>query len=376
MTDASSRDGDDPASESRPPPRAADAPLAAKDEWLRDADVPVDASGASLRDADVPVDASGASLRDADVPVDASGASLRSVDAPLDAKAPSPRASDDPVRAAGASRADAGAPASEAGGPLATVIPLNRRATQAVVAFLERIKTRNFVASLVRAKVPAADVEDVVHDALEEAVEALKRSPPTREEAVSGWLASITHRTVADYHAKRARRAKYEGPMPVEARDEDDEPSGRRSEPSYDPRAEDADVDGRAFDWLEREVASHPRDRETFEIMLEHYRTRKAYQQIAGERGLSLTAVSQRIFVFKGKYVPRYRRWRRERMLWLLLFGGAALIAASILAIWLLGRSEPVRPDILPLPRPSATATPEPFDPALGPPAPPRRDKP
>lgn len=123
--------------------------------------------------------------------------------------------------------------------------------------------------------------------------------------------------------------------------------------------------------WLAQQVANDPRDKETFEIVLEHAQGGKTYQHIAREREMTLTALSSRIFEFKCKYIPRYKKWRNRTVL-LLLLGGAAVIVA-IVVLWLLRRPDAIGPDpswVPPskAPAPSATAsTPPRFDQALPP---------
>jgi DNA-directed RNA polymerase specialized sigma24 family protein len=236
--------------------------------------------------------------------------------------------------------------------PVAQVIALHPVSPAAVRDFLASAETRLFVTAIVAARVPEADVDDLVHRALMEALESLKRKVPDREDALRGWIGTITRRVVADYLTKRKRRAKYEGPMPEApvdpaGSDEKAESSSSaarfasesaRAEPSYDPWAEDDDQPRvhawLVRQWLDREVANHPRDKETLEILLDHARGGKTYQDIARQRGLTLTALSSRIFEFKQKYIPRYRRWQRRTLL-VLLLGGAALVAAIVIW-WLL----------------------------------------
>jgi len=123
-----------------------------------------------------------------------------------------------------------------------------------------------------------------------------------------------------------------------------------------------------------------PRDRETLAIVLEHGAGKKTYEQIAEEHGLTPAALSSRIFEFKAKYTPRYRRWR-NRALTLIFLGGAA-IAAIVVALWIMWSRPaeigpdraPPRPSAVPVPSATASATPEPFEPAL--PTPPKRPPP
>jgi hypothetical protein len=154
-------------------------------------------------------------------------------------------------------------------------------------------------------------------------------------------------------------------------------------EPSWDPRDDEGEAAVGGWlvrQWIERQVAKNPRDRETFAILLEHAQGEKTYQQIAGERGMTLTALSSRIFEFKQKYIPRYKRWRSRTMVWVML-GGAVVIAVAAIVLWLLlRRPAEIGPDPSklppppPAPVPSATlSVPPPFEPAE-PPRPPVRD--
>jgi DNA-directed RNA polymerase specialized sigma24 family protein len=284
---------------------------------------------------------------------------------------------------------DAGdeAPVSGEGPAVGEVVSLHSFSTEDVRAFLALPETRRQVTAIVGARVPSRDVENLVQDSLEEALRALGRRPPSRRDGLPGWVATVSRRVVADFLAKRSRRARYEGSMPEEPWDEGpgrgapavDAPSSF-AEPSYDPRSEGDDAgvsDWLVRRWLAEQVENHPRDKETFEILLEHAREGKPYGRIADERGMTLTALSSRIFEFKGKYQSRYKRWR-DRTFWILLFGAALGVLAVAIALWLWLRASapPHRPEAPPPPLPSAPApsatlpAPVPFSPAL-PPQPP-----
>jgi DNA-directed RNA polymerase specialized sigma24 family protein len=309
-----------------------------------------------------------------------SGASLAESHASQSRSDATVQATDAPVRRIDASVHNEGASLRGNDPPLANVIPLRSVSPEVVRDFLARMETRRMMLALVAAKVPSADVEDIVHDAMTEAIDALQRKPPERVEALPGWVATITRRVVADFVTKRVRRAKYEGPMPdvVEAQPPEDGLPGdfpAAVEPSYDPRVVDHDSDVDPWlvrRWLERQVAALPRDKETFEILLEHAQGNKTYQRIAREREVTLTALSSRIFEFKSKYIPRYRQWRNRALL-LIVLGGVAVIAA-ILALWLLRRPSAIGPDPAwtpprrePTPSATPSARPPPFEPALPP---------
>ena len=92
---------------------------------------------------------------------------------------------------------------------------------------------------------------------------------------------------------------------------------------------------------------------------------------------MTLTALSSRIFEFKGKYLPRYKR-ERDRSILLILLLGASLVAVGV-ALWLLLHRAQITPPVVPVgpaPVPSVTASAAPFDPAVSPPQPPQDAKP
>lgn len=208
-------------------------------------------------------------------------------------------------------------------------------------AFIARPDIRKMVLGIVKKRAPPQSEEDLAQDVLAEALRAFERSPPGRDEVLVEWLKTIAQRVVADSAKKRKRRGKYDGDMPEDDDadvDDGDVPLGRDPRPiamaGYDPRT-DATLEGRrVLRWLEKQVEASPRDRETLAIVLEHGMGKKTYQAIANERGMSLAALSSRIFEFKQKYIPRYRRERERTVLLLLLLfaGGFGLL------LWFLTR--------------------------------------
>jgi DNA-directed RNA polymerase specialized sigma24 family protein len=227
-------------------------------------------------------------------------------------------------------------------------------------AFVARRGTRDWVFAIVKARVPFDDAHDLTQEALAEALKAFVSAPPAIDEALLAWIATITRRVVADFLKKRGRRRTYEGDMPEghgassedgaresasSSANDDGEPGGDRAargvvEPSFDPREGNGDDDDlesdSLFRWLEGQVAGSPTDRETFEILLEHGLGKKTYRAIAEERGITLTALSSRIFEFRKKYIARHRRERNRMWLLLLLFG----VACVVLVAWLLSRRD------------------------------------
>jgi DNA-directed RNA polymerase specialized sigma24 family protein len=208
-----------------------------------------------------------------------------------------------------------------------------------IADFLSRPLTHQWVKALVRRRVASRRVEDVCQDILLEAIET--KSVPSVERALPQWLKTIALRVIADYHTKRVRRARYEASREqlrelenARERDADGEsPDDEGLEKlTYDPTVTMSfGADGFLIrPWLERQVQSDPRDKETLALILERAGSEKTYAKIAEEHGMTLTALSARIFQFKKKYLPHYKR-DRNRVFVLLLLAGAALL---VLAWW------------------------------------------
>jgi RNA polymerase sigma factor (sigma-70 family) len=198
----------------------------------------------------------------------------------------------------------------------------------AVRAFLKTEAATSAVRSVVATKVPASDVDDLVNDVMVEAMKAADRAPPADASVLPAWTAALARHLLADFLTKRARRRKYEGAMPVEADDAAAHPGT-----IHDPWADDDDdFTAGAMAWLHSAVASDGQDRETLAMLLERYRDGKTYAQIAEERGLPLSTVSSRVFLFKAKYGPRYRRHRATRFAVVV----AVLAAVALTIFWTL----------------------------------------
>jgi len=299
---------------------------------------------ASLRVTRWPAKARDMSASDGEPPPSESGPSLQKRNDPL-------RDSAGRLGAIDEGNDEGDGPASETRERLALRDPPKPLAAEVIRNFLAQAERTGLLKRLVAPRAPPEHVDDLAHDTFAEALMAMTTSPPQKEDALQAWLATIARRTVANFHTKRARREKYEAPMPVEAADatgdasDDDRPDGSR-EPSYDPRtADDETYPWLARRWLEKQVENNPRDKETLAILLEHAHGGKTYEDIAAAHGMTLTAVSARIFEFKGKYLPRYKRWRNRAVLLVLLGGIIVVAAVAILVMWLFaGRAELVEP--------------------------------
>lgn len=268
--------------------------------------------------------------------------------------------------------------------------PAPRRVTREVLhAFLARPDVVKWTHEHVATLVPQDEGEQVAQQAL---VGALKAEgppehddPEVQDKLLWASLRTIADRQVADFHEKRRTRKKYEGEMPSAPvrRDEAGEPiegdddAVADIDPSHDPRAEDRRLEGVLLkQYLARAVAGNPRDEQTLSWVLAWSDEDKSYQVIAKQAGVAPAVVHSRVFEFRKKYLPRYKRFRDRAILVILL-----LLFAAGLLIYLLRPPKPH--DIVPArdfswpPPPSASASAGPapvrsFDNAL--PRPPRQD--
>ncbi len=164
---------------------------------------------------------------------------------------------------------------------------------------------RHSLASMVRRRVPAADVEDIAQTILCDALAA--PNVPSDPEDLRRFVAGIARHKVADFH-RRARRAE-----PTVADVETIEQLATK--PCFEART--------LLARIARSVASSSRERETLGWLLREY-AGEQLRVIAAEAGLPAPAVRQR--------VSRLRRMLRSQWshaLLLILVVGSCGIAAN-----------------------------------------------
>jgi DNA-directed RNA polymerase specialized sigma24 family protein len=282
--------------------------------------------------------------RDSDPPSSDSTPALADTDAPASDSPRSPPRSSEPADPPSSPPAHAATP---------PALP-----HEIVEDFLSRPLTLQWITALIKRRVPPQQIEDVRQDILEEALTTT--SVPRDEKALPSWLRTIATRVISDNLTKQTRRDEREVTMAEPRRAQrapapgGEDAGADPDELTYDPFAGiDFGQDGFLIrPWLERQVAGDARDTETLLILLEKAQSGQTYGHVAAERGMSLTALSARIFQFKKKYLPRYRRYRNRAVL-LFLLGAAAVVLA--LAIWILWASmEKAGPDETSPARPGA----------------------
>jgi DNA-directed RNA polymerase specialized sigma24 family protein len=253
-------------------------------------------------------------------------------------------------------------------------------------AFIGRPATYARARGIIGDKVKGQEVDDLVGEAIAEALETRDENLP-RAGSIQAWFDRICRRRVAKRYAKVERRKKHEGPMP-EAPAVVDEAGEPVEDPGdavkdVDPRVEPHPVatDWRAEGWLLRrwmrqEVASDPRDRETWAIMEELAAAdedeKLSYKKLAERHGMTEAQLYKRMERLREKYKRRYEKWRNGMFVALLKWGAVAVVAGVAIAwvVWKLLHPAPP-PEIGPDPdlqRPVPSASPSaapPFEPAL-----------
>jgi DNA-directed RNA polymerase specialized sigma24 family protein len=225
-------------------------------------------------------------------------------------------------------------------------------------AFLGKTETQSLIRSVVRARLARDTPSDVVDDIVQAANLRMLSTPsgPRALTTARGWACAVTRSEIVRYF----RRKKAEARWLVDDADIEDHPD-LGPEPSGDLLI---------GPWLAKAVHGAETDEETLEILLKKAAGDRTFESVAEEFGMRPGALRKRVFDFKTKYEPRYRR-RQEMFVLLILFGAAAIA----IALWYLLR--PVTPVILPDPTapvfhqaPKVEPTDTPFEPAQPAPAP------
>jgi DNA-directed RNA polymerase specialized sigma24 family protein len=211
--------------------------------------------------------------------------------------------------------------------------------------YLAKPEIQRRILAVVRATLKGGSAAHLAEDIAQEANLAMlkSRSRPRAMDSAFGWVSMAARRAVV--HSFRRRRMENTWLVPEGDIDE---------YPAKGPPPADEWMISRWLAWAVRDDAT---DQETFELLVYKARSDKTYEQVAGEHGMTGAALKSRVWDFKRKYQPRWRR--RRQLLELLLLLGAAVVAALL---WLLlgRRHAEIGPDPAPpVPSlaPSATAS-------------------
>lgn len=93
--------------------------------------------------------------------------------------------------------------------------------------------------------------------------------------------------------------------------------------------------------WMRQEVASDPRDRETWAILEEladaEDDEKLSYKKLADRHGMTEAQLYKRVERFREKYRRRYEQWRSRAVLVLLRWGAVA-VAAGVVIAWVVSK--------------------------------------
>jgi DNA-directed RNA polymerase specialized sigma24 family protein len=218
--------------------------------------------------------------------------------------------------------------------------------------------TQESIRRIVGARIERGSPQALVDDLGQEATLAMlgANARPRSMETASGWVSTVTVRTVANYFRRDETHRTWVDPE-ADVEQQPGEPA-------------EAPAEGWLIAaWLAPILAHHPADQETYEILVYKARTGKPYTDVAADHDITTAALKSRVHEFKKKYETRWRR--RQTMLVLLIL---LAVAAALAVAWRVSRSiaspaeeigpEPLR--VVPSAVPSATASaPEaPFEPS------------
>jgi DNA-directed RNA polymerase specialized sigma24 family protein len=234
--------------------------------------------------------------------------------------------------------------------------PVTRELTNAFLATKAALaRIREVVEARVPKGVQEADIKDIVQKTL------LKLLATTSlAKTVGGlrpWASRAAQNTVIDHyrgdkkHLVWLRRdVDVQELPPDEAVDGDEEE--RKLEPVPRPPVEEPDK-GMLGTWIDAQPLSKA-DRLTLEMLRDHAKKGGNNDDLAARFGMTTAAWDNRLLRFKQKWVPRWKKHRRDRVL-LFLVIGAALIAIAIAVLRWLGKpADTVKPDYSVAPRPRA----------------------
>lgn len=192
------------------------------------------------------------------------------------------------------------------------------------------------VAAMVRRRVPASEVDDIVQSALTDAVASAEA--PSEPDAFERWLGGIVRHKVADFHRRRMRERTRSGLH------EDDLSELAQSNATL-TNDESVHQDRDMLRWADRHLPQGDDARRTFEWML-HEADGEKLESIAAREEVPAARVRQR--------VHRLRAFFRER--WSTELAAIATIILVAIFGWLLSRqkteapiaNEPPAPSVLP----------------------------
>jgi DNA-directed RNA polymerase specialized sigma24 family protein len=288
-------------------------------------------------------------------------------DAPISEPRPSSPAADEGILGMDAPANDADAPLP----PDAAVLGADDAAVavtrQLTMAFLAKKATRDRIREVVDARVPGgmqeADRLDIIQKANVRALET--RSLARSVAGLRPWISRIAQNEVIDHCRGQTKHLRWLKPgVDVQELPPDPAAEGEEAEvPAEDPTAPPRPIEELSprmlGPWLRTNVESKA-DKLTLEMLERQAATDLTNALLAAEFGISEGAFDQRVQRFKAKWIPRWKKHKRDQALFVVLL---FLVLGALLLWWLRGpKHEDARPTAVPVLSPAPTASVAPPD--------------
>jgi len=285
-------------------------------------------------------------------------------DAPISEPRPSSPAADPGILEMGAPSNDIDAPPPPDAAAIAADdagVPVTRELTY---AFLAKKATRDRIREVVEARVPGGAQEAEVLDIIQEAsLRALETTSLARSVAgMRPWVSTIAQNQVIDHYRGNAKHLRWLNrgvdvqELPRDAATEGDEAEVPAADPTAPPRPIEELNPWMLGPWLNANVETKA-EKLTLEMMKQKATTQQTNAQVAAEFGITEGALDQRVQRFKAKWIPRWKKHKRDQALVVVALLIGLLLAGALW--WLLhGKAQDaIGPTAVPVLSPAPTAS-------------------
>jgi DNA-directed RNA polymerase specialized sigma24 family protein len=231
-------------------------------------------------------------------------------------------------------------------------------------AFLAKKATRDRIREVVVARVPSGAQEGEINDIIQEAsLRALETTSLARSAAgLRPWISRIAQNQVIDHYRGNAKHLRWLNrsidvqELPRDAATEGDEAEVPAADPTAPPRPIEELNERMLGAWLQANVETKG-EKLTFEMMKQKATTLQTNAEVAAEFGMTEGALDQRVQRFKAKWIPRWKKHKRDQALLVVALFLGLLLAGALW--WLLhGKTQDaIEPAAVPVLSPAPTAS-------------------
>ena len=289
--------------------------------------------------------------------------------APISEPRPSSPAADPGILGKTAPSNDTAAPLPPDSAPVVVVTPGVAVTRELTYAFLAKKATRDRIREVVEHRVPKGTQEANVNDIIQE-VNVRAMETTSLAETVAGmrpWISRVAQNHVIDHYRGEAKHLRWLNPsvdvqeLPPDAAAEGDDVELPAEDPTAPPRPIEQ-VDKRMLGpWLHDHVETKA-EKLTLEMIKQKAVTGQSNAQVAAEFGMTEGAFDQRVYRFKAKWIPKWKKHKRDQALVIVLV--ALLLGAALWWLFHGKAHEEARPTAVPVlaPAPTASVVPEQFN--------------